>query len=305
MNRRRRNICLLLAVVWLTPVRAQSVFPGAEWQSIDSPESAGFSPRRLAAVREWVSSLDTTAVMVVVGGRVLFSHGDVTRLGYLASVRKSVLALLYGPPVANRTIALDRTLRDLKFTDVGGLLPRELDATIQHLLMARSGIYHPASNGGDNLAHAPPRASLAPGAKYLYNNWDFNAAGAVFEDLTGRNIYDALETDLARPLGMQDFERARQVKSGDLAASSRCVAGDGTIDRSFPTTGFSERQRWCRRSRKWTSRSRILRRPSIAGATATFGGSTMPRVHRIRSPEHSPHGGSAASTSPLCPSSTW
>jgi CubicO group peptidase (beta-lactamase class C family) len=223
MNRRRRNICLLLAVVWLTPVRAQSVFPGAEWQSIDSPESAGFSSKRLAAVREWVSSLDTTAVMVVVGGRVLFSYGDVTHLSYLASARKSVLALLYGPPVANQTIALDRTLRDLKFTDVGGLLPRELDATIEHLLMARSGIYHPASNGGDNLAHAPPRASLAPGAKYLYNNWDFNAAGAVFEQLTGRNIYDALETDLARPLGMQDFDRARQVKSGDLAVSQHAA----------------------------------------------------------------------------------
>ena len=203
----------------ISPARAQSVFPGTEWESIDKPETVGFSSKRLAAVREWVASLDTTAMMVIVGGRVLVSHGDVTHLSYLASCRKSVLGLLYGSAAADKKTALDRTLRDLKFTDVGGLLPRELDATIQHLLTARSGIYHPASNGGDNLAHAPPRGSQLPGAKYLYNNWDFNAAGAVFEQLTGRDIYDALESDLARPLGMQDFDRARQVKNGNVAAS--------------------------------------------------------------------------------------
>ncbi|MGH6630934.1 MAG: serine hydrolase domain-containing protein, partial [Burkholderiales bacterium] len=54
-----------------------------------------------------------------------------------------------------------------------------------------------------------------PGTYYLYNNWDFNAAGAVFEKLTGKEIYDAVETDLAKPIGMQDFDRARQRKSGD------------------------------------------------------------------------------------------
>jgi CubicO group peptidase (beta-lactamase class C family) len=103
--------------------------------------------------------------------------------------------------------------------DVGGLLPRERGATIEHLLTARSGIYHPAANGGDNLAHAPPRGSQAPGAHYLYNNWDFNAAGAVFETLAGRDIYDALDRDLAQPLGLQDFERAKQVKNGNLTVS--------------------------------------------------------------------------------------
>ena len=213
--------CLGVFVValLLSPIQAQSAFPGKEWESIDNPESVGFSSKRLAAVREWVASLDTTAMMVVVGGRTLVSYGDVTHLSYLASGRKSVLALLYGSYVENKRIGLHRTLLDLKFTDVGGLLPRELDATIQHLLTARSGIYHPASNGGDDLAHAPPRGSQQPGMKYLYNNWDFNAAGAVFEQLTGRNIYDALESDLARPLGMQDFDRSRQVKNGDSAAS--------------------------------------------------------------------------------------
>jgi CubicO group peptidase (beta-lactamase class C family) len=196
-----------------------AIFPGREWQPIDAPETVGFSSKRLAAVRAWLQSVDTTAMMVVVGGRSLFTYGDLTHVSYLASGRKSVLALLYGRYVESGAIALDRTLADLKFTDVGGLLPRELEARVRDLLAARSGVYHPASNGGDDLAHASPRGTEKPGARYLYNNWDFNAAGAVFERVTGRDIYDALEADLARPLGMQDFDRARQVKNGDLNAS--------------------------------------------------------------------------------------
>ena len=55
---------------------------------------------------------------------------------------------------------------------------------VEHLLSARSGVYHPASNGGDDLASAPPRGSQAPGAYYLYSNWDFNVAGAIFEQFS-------------------------------------------------------------------------------------------------------------------------
>jgi CubicO group peptidase (beta-lactamase class C family) len=225
MNRRSSS-CLRLFVVafvslllLVSPIRSQSVVPEKDWSSIETPESVGFSAKRLAAVRTWLQSIDTTAMMVVVGGRSLFTYGDLTHLSYLASGRKSVLALLYGRHVENGTIGISRTLSDLKFTDVGGLMPNELDATIQQLLTARSGVYHQASNGGDDLAHAPPRGSVRPGTRFLYNNWDFNAVGAVFEQLTGLNIYDALERDLARPIGMQDFDRSRQVKNGNLAAS--------------------------------------------------------------------------------------
>ncbi len=200
-------------------VEDRAVFPGRDWERIERPETVGYSSARLRALAEWVKALDTTAMMVVVGGRSLFEYGDLAHLSYLASVRKSVLAILYGKYVESGAIRLDRTLRELGFTDVGGLLPRELDATVEHLLTARSGVYHPASNGGDDSASAPPRGSQEPGRYFLYNNWDFNAAGAIFERLTGRSIYDALETDLARPIGMQDFDRSRQRKSGDASRS--------------------------------------------------------------------------------------
>lgn len=195
------------------------VFPGKTWERIEKPELIGYSTARLNALRAWVESLDTTAMMVAVGGKSLFEYGDLAHLSYLASVRKSVLSILYGKYVENGTIPLSKTLREIGITDVGGLLPQEQEATVENLITARSGIYHPASNSGDSTASAPPRGSQRPGTYYLYNNWDFNAAGAVFEKLTGKDIYDALETDLARPVGMEDFDRSRQRKSGDATKS--------------------------------------------------------------------------------------
>jgi CubicO group peptidase (beta-lactamase class C family) len=195
------------------------VYPGDTWQRITDPSSAGYSQAGLDKVTEYVKTLDTTGLLVVVGGRVLYEYGDLEQLSYLASVRKSILSILYGKYVTDGTIRLTTTLEQLGISDIDGLLPVETKATIGHLITARSGIYHPASNGGDSTASAPPRGSQEPGTYFLYNNWDFNCAGYIFEKLTHQTIYDALERDLAVPLNMQDFDRLAQHKSGNLTRS--------------------------------------------------------------------------------------
>lgn len=200
------------------PARSH-VYPGASWDSITDPAAAGWSRAGLDSVRARLSALPSTGFMAVVGGRVLMSYGNLDTLSYLASVRKSILAMLYGNYVASGTVNLEKTLAQMEMDDVGGLTDREKQATIRDLLTARSGVYHPASNAGDDLASAPPRGSQAPGAYMLYSNWDFNAAGFAFEHETGRDIYDALESDLARPIGMQDFNRGMHRKSGNANAS--------------------------------------------------------------------------------------
>jgi CubicO group peptidase (beta-lactamase class C family) len=184
------------------------VFPGANWEY----NQAGLPPEVVREVDVFVRTLDTTSLMVVKDGRVVYEYGNVAEPCYLASARKSVLSMLYGPYVANGTIRLDATLKDLGMSDVGGLLPIEERAKVMDLITARSGVYHPASNDGDLLEFAPKRGSQEPGSYWLYSNWDFNAAGAAFERMTGRNIYDALRDDLAIPIGMQDFNRERQKK---------------------------------------------------------------------------------------------
>ncbi len=195
------------------------VFPGDRWERIVDPASVGYSTEGLEKVREYTKTIDTTSLLVIVGGKVLFEYGDLEQLSYLASCRKSILSILYGKYVQDGTIRLNTTLEDLGISDIGGLLDVEKKATIDHLITARSGIYHPASNSGDSTADAPPRGSQQPGEYFLYNNWDFNLAGFIFEKLTHQVIYDALEHDLAIPLNMQDFSRLGQKKSGNLTRS--------------------------------------------------------------------------------------
>ncbi len=192
--------------------------PAQPWQKATA-ESVGFSTPRLEALTPFLKTLDTTSMMVISHGKVVYEYGDVKKISYLASCRKSILAMLYGNYVASGQIVLTKTLRDLKFDDVGGLLPRELEATVENLITARSGVYHPPSYLGDAQDSAPPRGSQKPGTYYLYNNWDFNAAGAAFEKMTGKDIYDALQSDLAVPLGMEDFDRSLQKKEGDAKKS--------------------------------------------------------------------------------------
>jgi len=205
---------LPLLMLFLTAVRADDpkpVFPGADWEHIASPEVAGFSSAKLDVLRAWMKTQHTTAMMVSVGGRVLFESGDVKHVSVLASARKSVLGMLYGKYLANGTINLDKTVKEVGLDDVQKFLPIEEKASLLYLLMSRSGIYHP--DGEEEVKDlCPVRGSQFPGTFFCYNNWDFDAAGTAFEKLTGKNIYDALESDLARPIGMQDFERARQKK---------------------------------------------------------------------------------------------
>lgn len=184
--------------------------PGASWARV-VPETVGYSSPRLEALRAWLKTLDTKAMFVAVHGQVIFEYGDVAHASKIASVRKSILSMLYGPYIARGVIDLDRTVAELGLQEAVAFLPLEAQATVLHLMTARSGIYLPSGNDNLDLL-APKRGSAYPGTRMQYNNWDFNAAGTAFEKLSGKTIYQALDDDLARPLGMQDFDPAKQGK---------------------------------------------------------------------------------------------
>jgi CubicO group peptidase (beta-lactamase class C family) len=190
------------------------VFPGREWEKV-APEAEGYSSEKLSALRAWLKTQQTTAVHVSVRGRVVFEYGDVGRVSKVASVRKSVLAMLYGNYVAQGKVDLNSSVEELGLTDVQPFLPIEKGATLQHLLTARSGIYLPTANE-ELTALSPRRGTQAPGTYFQYQNWDFNAAGTAFEKLTGKDIFVALEEELAKPIGMQDFDRKRQRKNNEM-----------------------------------------------------------------------------------------
>jgi CubicO group peptidase (beta-lactamase class C family) len=203
-------------VVSAAPAFAQSASaallktPAADWDPVwDAP----FQPAGLEAVEARLVTMPTTALMVVTSGRLTYRYGDIAQASYLASARKSVLSMLYGKYVANGAIKLDATMGELGIDEDDGLLPVEKSARIRDLLIASSGVYHKAGSPGDD-PKTPERGSQQPGAHFHYNNWDFNVLGAVFEKLTGKTVFAALEQDLARPLGFQDFDPARQRMMG-------------------------------------------------------------------------------------------
>lgn len=132
---------------------------------------------------------------------IVFKYGDITyNEGYLASCRKSILAILYGM----YNIDINKTLKELNIDDINKLSKTEKSATIKNLLSARSGIYHPASNEGDDK-NKPERHTKKPDECFVYNNWDFNVLGTIFEQESGLTIYDALN-DLGHKIGFEDYD---------------------------------------------------------------------------------------------------
>jgi CubicO group peptidase (beta-lactamase class C family) len=184
--------------------------PGAEWERA-RPESMGYSTARLEALRGWLKTQQTTAMMVVIHGKVIFEYGDLSLTSKVASVRKSVLSMLYGNYVVSGKIDTSKTVKELGLNDRQPFSPIEEHATLEQLMTARSGIY--LASGNKQLdSQVPKRGSEYPGTHFAYNNWDFNATGTAFEKLTGKSIYEALQTDLAQPIGMQDYDIAKQKK---------------------------------------------------------------------------------------------
>jgi len=196
------------------------VFPDSSWEYVKDPSSQGWDTSKLKKLKQFIiDSANTTGMMVIQHGKVIFSYGDLKELSYIASCRKSVLSILYGPFVESGKINLNSTLKQLNIDDVHGLLPIEKKATILNLLTARSGVYHEPSYWGDEYAIAPKRGSVKPGSFFLYNNWDFNLAGYLFEKLSGIGIYDAIDSMLAKPLKMEDWDKKIQHKDSDTLKS--------------------------------------------------------------------------------------
>jgi CubicO group peptidase (beta-lactamase class C family) len=188
----------------------QEIFPGKSWQTLPSPEKAGWSKERLTAAHAFADadSIHTSAVMIVQGGKVVDQWGDIDKKITSYSVRKSLLSALYGIYAAEGVININQTLEQLGIDDSPDPLTKEeKQARVVDLLRARSGVYHPAYMETESMKkNRPARGSHAPGTFWYYNNWDFNVLGTIFEKKTGLKIGEAFYQRIAKPIGMQDFQ---------------------------------------------------------------------------------------------------
>jgi len=186
-----------------------TTFPADEWEQWSSPKAAGWSAAGLQKAREFSATLKTAALTIVEGGRIVDEWGETRRPFNCHSMRKSILSALYGPHVLSGRIKTATPIGELGIDDnEPSLTDAEKAATVGDLLKARSGIYHPALYETKAMAaRRPLRGSHAPGTFWYYNNWDFNAACSIFENESGRGIYEEFEDRLVGPLKMQDFIR--------------------------------------------------------------------------------------------------
>ena len=186
-------------------------FPDGAWQKWNSPAVAGWSADGLKKAKAFAARLETSALMIVHGGKIVDEWGETKRPFNCHSMRKSILSALFGPHVLAGRIKTASTIGDLGIDDnEPSLTEVEKTATVGDLLKARSGIYHPALYETKAMAaRRPKRGSHAPGTFWYYNNWDFNAVCSIFENQTGHGIYEEFEDRLAGPLGMQDFIREK------------------------------------------------------------------------------------------------
>ena len=224
MHPRKWWMCAVVSVVaTISCQRAAAAqaprYPGVAWDQIPLSQS-GWSGQQLDAAQALSRRLGSAAVVVVQQGAIVASWGETDTNLLLNSARKSLLSALMGIAVSNGEVQLDDTMARLGIDDVPPSLSQaEQQATVRDLLEARSGIYHPANyETNEMVTRRPARGSHPPGTFWFYNNWDFNALGAIYERATGTSVFGGFAWQIARPIGMQDFDPASCTYAGGSAS---------------------------------------------------------------------------------------
>jgi CubicO group peptidase (beta-lactamase class C family) len=167
----------------------------------------------MTPIEELTLEIGTDAVVVCDHDRELLSLGKASTSVHCQSIRSPLLGALIGHHVAEGTINLDATLAELGIDDSvpPSLTSGERAARVRDLLSCRSGVYHPSNHQGRAArAVLPPRGTRRPGVFFLYNTWDFNALGTIFERAAGRSMFDEFAEMIAGPSGMRDYDPAEQ-----------------------------------------------------------------------------------------------
>jgi CubicO group peptidase (beta-lactamase class C family) len=172
-----------------------------------TPISAGFSESGLDSLSIFLEAAGSSAMLLMVDGKIVYEWGDTEKAHTIHSIRKSMLNSIFGIAVHEGLIDTNATLLELGIDDTYQLTDLEKSARVADLLKSRSGVYHPAAAVSEGMMIGKPeRNSYKPGEHYYYNNWDFNVLGHILEQETGKSIYALYHEQIAIPLGMHHYD---------------------------------------------------------------------------------------------------
>ena len=213
----KKTIIVLVASILIISCSShKSQFKGTAFQKQTALKGTGFTQQKLDSLTNFIkNNLETTGMVIIKDGKMLYEYGNIKELSYNASCRKSILSILYGKYVDNSTINLNETISAIGIDEDKGLLDIEKTATVDHIITARSGVFYEPANDGYDKDNILKRGSVKPGEYFVYNNWDFNVAGYILEQKSGKSIYQEIEEQLAIPLGFQDWNIKNQKKKFD------------------------------------------------------------------------------------------
>ncbi len=221
-----RTLLIVISFIFLiSSCTEPERYPGETWDIAENPEKLGFCSDKLAKAKEYSKTINTAAVVIVTDGMIVDEWGEVNTKYMTHSIRKSFLSAMFGNYVQDITINIDHTVEDIGIDDDPPLTDLERSATIRDLLKSRSGIYHDALYESQTMKDLKPTGLIVqPGTFWYYNNWDFNALGTIFMQQTGKDFFEALEKDIAKPISMEQFE----------ADDGWYVTGDESIHAAYP-----------------------------------------------------------------------
>jgi CubicO group peptidase (beta-lactamase class C family) len=172
--------------------------------NLNSPMNADV----LQSLSSYLENYGSSSMLIRYQNQQVYQWGDINKKHLIHSMRKPLLNALIGIYVDQGKLSLDATLEELNIEDVEPkLTSQEKQATLRQIMNQRSGIYHPATAESEWMKQQKPaRHSHQPGEEYYYNNWNFNVAGAIFEQAAKRSLFDEFEHLIAKPLGMKHFK---------------------------------------------------------------------------------------------------
>ncbi|TDQ45912.1 CubicO group peptidase (beta-lactamase class C family) [Permianibacter aggregans] len=195
----RMTICSAWSLGLMLGCATSVAPPGIE----ELPRSPYWNAPEVLELTRHAEEHRSDALIIVQDEQLIYRAGQTVEKINTHSVRKSIMAVLYGIAIEKGLLNLGDTLEGLGYDDLETPLTSiEKQATIRDLLTSRSGIYIDAS--GQNWQR-PQRHSSKPGESFFYNNWGFNALGEILERKAGMPLGEIIVEWLAKPLGMQHF----------------------------------------------------------------------------------------------------